>query len=382
MARKLQVGLLVMVMLAAWPGMASALDDSDKESIRQLSNQAVSDYDQGHYEAARAKFLLAYEIARVPRLAVWSARTNDKLGRLVTAYELYRQALSLERNELWKGNLQQEAQKDAQSEMEMLQRRIPKLIIAIEGANASEVSVKVDEVQVPSALLGMERFTDPGTRQIVAKRGSEIARENVTLAEGEKKQVVLKFGSSAIPVAPVAPIAPATNAPNGPATAKRIDAILGPMPKTADSPSSTYPNSDANSTGQPQSAATIGGTPLQPSRTQDTGDSKGKSQRTWGWIGVGTGAAGLALGLTTGIVVASKHGTLTDECGGTTCSPTQRSAVETYRTYRTLSTVGFIVGGVATTAGVTLLLTSPKQPAQPNVGLWLSPGTAGVRGAF
>ena len=40
MARKLQVGLLVMVMLAAWPGKASALDDSDKESIRQLSNQA------------------------------------------------------------------------------------------------------------------------------------------------------------------------------------------------------------------------------------------------------------------------------------------------------------------------------------------------------
>jgi Tfp pilus assembly protein PilF len=125
MTNQLRFGLILGLTLAVWTNSARALDDSDKEAIRSLSNQAATDYDQHRYEAARDKFLRAYRLAQVPRLAVWVARANEKLGHLVTAYELYRQALSLQPNDLWKADTQQQAQKDAEAELSQLQPRIP-----------------------------------------------------------------------------------------------------------------------------------------------------------------------------------------------------------------------------------------------------------------
>jgi hypothetical protein len=118
---------------------------------------------------------------------VWEARADEKLGRLVTAYELYRQALGLEPNDLWKGTVQQQAQKDAQEELTKLQPRLQRVTITIEGANANDGSVKVDDVQVPSALIGVERYVDPGQRRIVATCGSETVTEAVAVAVAEGK---------------------------------------------------------------------------------------------------------------------------------------------------------------------------------------------------
>jgi hypothetical protein len=212
MTERLNFGLILLVALAAWPQPACAMDDSNKEAIRLLSNQAAADFQQGHYESARDKFLRAYRIAEVPKLAVWAARANEKLGRLVTAYELYRQALSLQPNDLWKADVQQQAQKEAQNELDKLQPRIPKLTIVVEGANASDVSVNLDNVQIPSDLLGVERYADPGQSKIVGKRGDEVVTQTVGLLEGDAKQIVLKFSN--VPVS--APGGVATTAANAP----------------------------------------------------------------------------------------------------------------------------------------------------------------------
>ena len=169
MTNQLRFGLVLAFAFATWANLAQALDDSDKEAIRSLSNQAADDFEQGRYEAAKDKFSRAYRIAEVPKLAVWAARANEKLGHLVTAYELYLRALSLQPNDLWKADVQQQAKKDAQDELDKLQPRIPKLTIVIEGANSSDISVNVDNVQVPSDLLGVERYADPGQRKITAK---------------------------------------------------------------------------------------------------------------------------------------------------------------------------------------------------------------------
>jgi hypothetical protein len=360
MNNQLRFGFVLTMALAAWSHPVRAVDDSDKEAIRVLSNEAAADFDQRRYDAAREKFLRAYRIAQVPKLAVWAARANEKLGHLVAAYELYRQALSFQPNDLWKADTQQQAQKDAEEELGKLQPRIPKLTIVIEGARADDVTVRVDDKQVPSDLLGVERLADPGQRQIVGQRSDEVQNQAVTLTEGEKRQVVLKFRSTQTPAVATPGVAagPASSAPSGQASAQSNGIVPS---KTTSETNNPLPNA-------------------QPASEQNS--PRTSTERTLGWIGVGVGAAGLALGTTTGLIVGFKYGDLNTQCPNRNCNGQHTPEVNTYNAMRTLSTVGFIVGGVATAAGVTLLLTTPKEKAPAQVGVWLSPNAAAVTGSF
>jgi hypothetical protein len=270
------------------------------------------------------------------------ADANEKLGHLVSAYELYRQATSLERNELWIGTVQQQAQKEARKKLEALQPRIPRLTVNIEGADVKAVSIKIDDVVVPNTLIGVARYADPGERQIVGQVGPQIVRTKVTLAERANEQVLLKFD------------------PNAPTQVGSNGAVGAPNQPVTDQTRASSSSTSA----------------------RDAGGSASNPQKTWGWVALGVGAAGMALGTTTGIMVATKRSELKDGCPDGQCGPAYWSKADTYDTLRTLSVVGFIVGGVGAAAGVTLLLTSPKQESKPSVGVWLTPATAVVRGEF
>ncbi len=100
-----------------------------RKAVRQLSNEAASEFEAGHYQQALEKFQRAYESAKVPTLLVLVARTQVKLGHLVEAYESYHRATILEPNDLWIGSIQQESQRDAQRELDELQPRVPRLTI-------------------------------------------------------------------------------------------------------------------------------------------------------------------------------------------------------------------------------------------------------------
>jgi hypothetical protein len=308
------------------------MDASSKEAVRKLANDGASEFDAGHYDQALSKFQLAYESAKVPTLGLWLAQTHAKLGHLVVALEHYRQVLNLEPSELWVGSVQHQAQKQAQQELALLQERIPRLSIRIEGTESKDVIVEIDGVAVPSALLGMERLVDPGKRQVVGKSGGLEAQAEAELAEGERKEVVLTF-------------APATP-------------VIAPS--------------------QPKQESTL---TLSPAPQEKRSSSK-LPQRTWGWVGLGVGAVGLTLGAATGIIVAVKYGKLSDDCPNQECTPKHWAASDSYATLRTVSTVGFVVGAVGAAAGVTLLLTSPKEKSAPKVGLWVAPSFAGVNGSF
>lgn len=339
-------------LVAAGFGMTSnlalALQDSDKEAVRSLSNQAADEYKKDHFETARAMFMSAYVIAKVPRLAVWAARANDKLGHLVAAYELYREALSLQPNDLWKGDLQQQAQVDAQRELGQLDLRIPRLVIVVEGERASAASATIDNVPVPSALLGVERLVDPGVHTLEARLGNETRTESVQIAEGERKQVVLKLRS--------ADVASSATLLQTPAQNPAIPATMGV----------SAPN-------QPYQAAPLDSTPLTP---------HARIQRVAGWAALGVGSAGLVLGSVTGVYLVAKHSDLQQKCLSHTCDPLYQSEANTFNAMRTLSAVGFVIGGIGAATGITLLLTAPKRSSSANVSLWLGPGTANVRGQF
>jgi len=241
------LSLLLYCGIATYSGAASSMAASHKEAIRVLANQGAADFKANRYQDALEKFQRAYEAAKVPRLLVWIAKSQVKLGHLVDAYESYRQAVSLEKNDLWVGTAQQEAQQEAQRELAALQPRIPRLTVRVRNANPKDVDLKIDDLEVPSSLIGVERLTDPGHRIIIARVGNTEARDEANLAEGERKEVMLTFAKQT-PVPVTAP--PVAQPPT-----------LSPKPMPTEGPTAPEP----------------------PAATH------GKGQRTLGWIGLGVG---------------------------------------------------------------------------------------------
>jgi hypothetical protein len=315
------LGIVAVLAIAAWAPPTRALEASNKEAVRQLSNEAYGDFEAGRYQQALEKFQRAYDSAKVPTLLVLIGRTQVKLGHWVEAYEAYHQAIILDHNDLWIGSIQQEAQQNARRELDALLPRVPRLTIRIEGAQPKDVAVRIDDVDIPSSLLGVERLSDPGRRRIVGHLGAAEAHSDIVLSEGERKEVVLKFPQSGARTPKALPSAPTT-------------------PKSS------------------------------------------SGARAWGWASIGVGATGLALGTVTGIVLVAKHGSLTSNCNNHQCEPEHWSEASTFNTLRYTSAIGFIVGGIGTAAGITLLATHPKQESKPNISFYVAPTSAGAQGTF
>lgn len=370
-SRAVRCAALVLAAAMAWTATVYATDDSAKGAARELANAAKDDFDAGKFEEAGSKFQRAYEIAKVPTLAVWAARALVKRGKLVAASELYRQAVLLAPNDLWVGNSQQEAQADAEKELAQLQPRIPKLRIRVEGAVATDVDVAVDGARMATALLGIDLPTDPGKRRIVGKRGTDVVEQTVELAEGERKETVVEFNTVSTLVPQLAQ--PVEAVPSPPVVvqpvASRAAETAGPVPSVQ------APASDVRGTGL---ATTPALSMTEESRSVST---SGGAQRTWGWALAGVGAAGLLTGIVTGVVVMSNTG-LRNDCPNGTCASSKGGSADTYNLMRNISTAGFVVGGVCAAAGVTLLLLSPGHESGPRLALWLGPSSAGVKGAF
>jgi hypothetical protein len=250
-----------------------------------------------------------------------------KTGKLVEASERYGEVTRLKVQPGQQEDVQKRAQADAAQERAALQPRVPTLRVKVEGAEPKAVEVTVEGVKVPTPLLAAPRPTNPGKRVVRGRLGARVVTEEVTLAEGESRAVILKFGAE--------PTLPA-----GPTPAK-----------------------------------------VEPQPPADPGAAPGSGQRIAGYVGLGVGGAGLVLGTVMGLVAGHKKSTLeTEGCLGTHCYPTQQGDVDSYNSMRTVSTVGFIVGGVGIAAGVTLLLTAPSR--KEGVALWIGPRSAGLGGSF
>jgi hypothetical protein len=360
---RLRFAALALAASMVWAGNVYATDDSAKGAARELANEAKSDFDAGKFEDAGSKFQRAYEIAKVPTLAVWAARALVKRGKMVGASELYRQAALLAPNDLWVGNTQQEAQADAEKELAELQPRIPRLHIRVEGAAGYDVELTVDGGRISSALVGIDIPTDPGKHRIVGKRGADVVEQTVDLAEGERKEAVMKFN----------PGAPVVAQPSKPVE-------VFPAPPVMVQPAASPLIAAAAPTGA-MSATALATTPVHSVTETSSAAPYNQSRRTWGWVVAGVGAAGLLTGAVTGIVVMSNSG-LRNDCPNGACAASKSGSVDTYNLMRNISTAGFIVGGLGAAAGVTLLLWNPKHESDSRMALWLGPSSAGVKGAF
>jgi hypothetical protein len=344
MYRKVRGACTLAVMTVALTRVAVAEDDAaTRSSARKVAMDGIAALQQGNADVAAQKLEKAFQILRVPSVALWSARALAKRGQLVEASERYLEASRLSNFKGGEQAVQEQAQKDAAKELEELTPRIPSVLIAVEGASAAGVSVMLDGKAVPMALLGEERPVNPGTHQVTAQRGKQQAQESVTVAETEKKRVVLRFSADG-------------------ATAAIATAEAGSAPPAPSQPS-------------------LGAVDSQPSGSTRT-------NKTLAYVALAAGGAGIALGSVTGLMALGKRSDLdkNPNCRDDRCLPVAQGEVDSFRTFRTVSSVGFIAGGVFAATGVVLLLTSsPSQKgelAAHQLALRVAPGDVSITGRF
>jgi hypothetical protein len=328
-------GLTVAVLLAfGRPAFAAEDDAATRSAARKVALDGIAALQRGDAEQATQKLEKAYRVLRVPSVALWSARALAKRGLLVEASERYQEASRLEAQQ---GDVavQVQARKDAAAELEALMPRVPTITLRVEGANAAEVKLTLDGVVMPSALSGEERPVNPGEHHVVGVAGEEEVSDRVTLAEGQKQSITLRFTKQQAAV--VAPGAP-----------------LPPEPK------------------EPQAEAD---------------DSRG-TRRVLSYVALGVGGAGLVVGGITGALVLrdKKKFDENENCRDGKCLQSETDEVESFRTLRTVSTVGFIAGGAFAATGIVLLLTSGASEKsgkdQVALKLSLSPSSVAFSGKF
>jgi hypothetical protein len=297
-----------------------AADDAARGAARKLAQSGVEAFQERDYEAASEKLERAYSVLRVPSVALWSARALEKRGKLVEASERYLDATRLD-SSVGEVAVQRQARADAETERQALLVRIPTLSVSVSGASPDQTRVSIDGADWPSALLGEPRPTNPGVHELRAQHAEQVVTANVTLAEGSKHEEVLRFGEPAAPRAP-GPVASAEVAPKQTST-----------------------------------------------------------QRTFAFVALGMGGAGLLASAITGGMVASRHGDLEISCNERDeCDPGRQSDIDSYNSLRSISTITLIAGGVLTATGVTLLLTAPRQ--REHAELLLEGTSLRLRGRF
>jgi hypothetical protein len=315
---------------------AYAETEADRATARELAQEGQAAFDKGEYAVAADRFARADALVHAPTLLLALGRAQAKLGRLVQAYESYsrivREGVPDGASKVFK-----KAVEEAKREVEPIKARLAWATIQVQGPSASSAKVTVDADQVPAAALGVRRAVNPGDHVLRAEaEGFAPAEKPFHVSEGET--VTLELA-----------LEPSKEAPASTGAGAPPPAPSAPVTKAA-------PPADSES---------------------------GSGRRTFAFVALGVGAAGLTVGAITGVLAMRKHSDLEDACPDGRCPPGEQNDLDAYRTLGTVSTVGFVVAGVGAAAGLTLLLTAPKREPE-TASVELGFGVAGVsaRGRF
>jgi hypothetical protein len=342
MRHALRSSLAALAVVAA-ASSAFAQSDADRATARQLGQNGEQALAAKDYKRAEDDFRRADSLIHAPTLVLGLARALAGEAKYVEAQEAYQRII---REGVAPGapDAFKKALDAAKTEVQDVEPKIGGVTISVQAAGGGDVpnvKVTIDDVPVNAAALGVKRVANPGAHVVKASAdGFKPATLNVTVPVGGAVDAPLTLEKDlTVPATPASEPAPATNAP------------------------AAQPNAPE----QPAASTSSGGGSILP------------------WIAFGVGGVGLGLGAVTGILAIGKHSDLSNSCKPT-CGPAQQSDLDSYHTLGTLSTVGFIVGGIGAAAGVALLLLQPKaseaSSAAPSASLFFGPGTVGAAGSF
>jgi hypothetical protein len=328
---------------------AVAQDQPQAENVaaaRALGLQGIKLADAGDCKGAIEKLSRAEALYHAPSILGRLGECQVNVGQIVTGTEnlnrVVREELSATAPKAFK-----DAQTRARAALNAALPKIARLTVKVEPADAKP-QVMVGGTPIPSALIGVERPTDPGTHEVVVTApGYMEQRASVTLTEGGAQELSLRLAKDPNAAPPVTPPPP--------------DPVVAPAPP--------------------------------PAPPADTG---AKKSNVPAYVALGVGGAGLLVGGITGFLALGKKSDLKG-CVDSACPSSQKDTLDSARSMATVSTVGFAVGFVGVGVGVVLLLTgnhssnaglaAPKlaqSKPRPAVAVhpWFGGTSAGLNGTF
>ena len=166
---------------------AWAVNAADKGTARNLALEGMKLYQEGKPAQALKKLQAAQSLFDAPVHLLYIARCQVDLGMLVEGAETYRVLarvqLDPEASEAF-----QEAKTEGAKELTALEARIPQMHVDVEPAGLQGVSLSIDGVAVPPAVIGADRPANPGEHEVsVSAPGYTTSAVTVTLREGERQ---------------------------------------------------------------------------------------------------------------------------------------------------------------------------------------------------
>jgi hypothetical protein len=291
------------------PAAAAALFHEGREAARR-----------GDYAVACPKLTDSYRLDPAPGTALNLADCNEHLGKIASAWQLYLQAVEM-----------LEPKDDrvaiARQRGAALERRIPRLTIALAPDAPPGARVLRDDAELGAASLGTALPIDPGDHVVIVKAPDrEDSRFAVRLAEGESKRITVAPGRVREAPAPIA----------GPSAA--VD-VAPPRRNTA--------------------------------------------VRTAGFVVGGVGLVGLGTAIATGLVLPGKKKIVDANCDlDHVCNQAGFDAAQSGKTLAAANTAAWIAGGIATAAGVVLVVVGSLPGAPPRAAIRVTSTGASLGGSF
>jgi hypothetical protein len=316
------------VALAGSPDAAQAAPKAcsakDRKAAGSLADKGFEKFEAADYEAAIDLFGQAEARCHSPRLLVFLGRAHARVGKLLRARELLEQAANEPVTRRSPASFR-EAQVEARKDLEVLKPRIPVLQALFTGVSAEDLKLTLDGAEVSPADLQRGQELDPGEHTLAAEApGFEPAERHLVLRE---------------------------------AVVERLEIALRPIETDSPPPPPPPVPEDSPSIAPPLLAFTVG-------------------------------AIGIGVGVATGLVSANTVSDIKSRCEGNQCLKSDAPAADRAAVYGTVSTVGFIVGGVGVATGIVLLVvrsggeSEPSGGAAAHLGVEVGPGSIRLKGTF
>jgi hypothetical protein len=323
--------LLGALLVNATPARADSGDPSARTAAVDLFDAAQALIKKGKFAEACPKLAESYRLDPQLGALLHLADCLEKTGRIASANASFKDAVELaERRADPRGQLAAERAKALEPRLSRLRIDVKEKVPGLE--------VRRDGLLLAEGSWGLAISVDPGEHTIVASaQGYESFERKVTVV-GEGKSETVDIPQL---------------------TKSAAGAVPASAPGTSD-----HGGLDVSS------------------------DDPGTTQRALGWIAGGVGVAGIAVGVVFTIKKSDRLDERAGVCPATSGCRTGDQIIidgltDDARSAQTIATIGFVGGGVALAAGITLLLTAPSGRAEHRSGATLvvpvvGPANAGV----
>jgi hypothetical protein len=355
--------LVVTVLLSAGTLSSFARAQTDPATARVLFDEGRRLAGANQYAAACPKFEESYRLDPGMGTLFNLADCWEHIGRSASAWARF-----LEVAEGAKRAGHKDREQIAKSRATALEPKLSRLLVEVQ-ARDNGLELGRDGQLFGQAQWGIALPVDPGPHTVEARAPQKQPWKTTVdvPATGQTVRVVVLPLAPELPAAPppVVPVAPVQPVPVQPAPMQPVQPA--PMQPVQPAPM------------QPVQPAPMQPAPMQPVPPAPEPESSGV--KTAGWVLVGVGAAGLSVGGIGSILVASKNAEADAVCPtGTGCSrqtdqPKYDSAISSAKSARTVSIVGFALGGAGIAAGAIVLLTA--SPHGGTTGWRVVPAVAG-----